>query len=67
MMKNIKEELARDISGLLNILGIDEVPMGVYYTDVEPSEGISPKLQAPVSREAEEKGALDWESIQKNL
>ncbi len=66
-MKNIKEELARDISGLLNILGIDEVPMGVYYTDIEPSEGISPKPQAPVSREAEEKGELDWESIQKNF
>jgi hypothetical protein len=41
---------------LLEVLGLDEPPMGVFYTDVEPEGGVSPKAQTPVSREAEEKG-----------
>ena len=52
---------------LLEALGLDEAPMGVFYTDEEPKVGVSPKAQAPVSREAEEKGEVDWLGVQENF
>ena len=52
---------------LLEVLGLDEPPMGVFYTDVEPEGGVSPKAQTPVSREAEEKGEVDWMAVQQNF
>jgi uncharacterized protein (DUF169 family) len=55
------------MDSLLEVLGLDEPPMGVFYTDVEPKEGVSPKAQAPVSREAEEKGEVDWLAVQENF
>jgi hypothetical protein len=27
----------------LDILGLDEVPMGIFYTDTKPTDGFSPK------------------------
>ena len=47
-----------DLEGFLDILGLDEAPMGVCYSDTEPEGGLSPKPQTPVSREAEEKGEV---------
>ncbi len=52
---------------LLEVLGLDEPPMGVFYTDEEPKDGLSPKAQTPVSREAEEKGEVDWMAVQENF
>ena len=52
---------------LLEVLGLDESPMGVFYTDLEPEGGVSPKAQTPVSREAEEKGEVDWMAVQENF
>ncbi len=55
------------MNSLLEVLGLDEQPMGVFYTDVKPEEGVSPKAQTPVSREAEEKGEVDWMAVQENF
>ncbi len=55
------------MNSLLEVLGLDEPPMGVFYTDVKPEEGVSPKAQTPVSREAEEKGEVDWMAVQENF
>jgi uncharacterized protein (DUF169 family) len=52
---------------LIDVLGLDEEPMGVYYTDTEPTDGVSPKPQKPVSREAEEKGEIDWNAVLENF
>ena len=54
------------LADFLSALGLDEEPMGVIWTDEEPPNCISPKAQKPVSREAEEKGEIDWASIQEN-
>ena len=35
----------------LEILGLDEVPMGVFYTDKEPADGFSPKSNDLPTRE----------------
>ncbi len=55
------------MNNLLEVLGLDEPPMGVFYTDVEPEGGVSPEAQTPVSREAEEKGEVDWVAVQENF
>jgi len=55
------------MDSLLKVLGLDEPPMGVFYTEVEPKEGVSPKAQTPVSREAEEKGEVDWLAVRENF
>ncbi len=58
------EERYRDkLGALLEALGLPEEPMGVYYTDVEPSGGVSPASQKPISRSAEQKGEIDWKTV----
>lgn len=55
------------MASLLEVLGLDEAPMGVFYADAEPKEGVSPKAQPPVSREAEERGEVDWLAVRENF
>lgn len=45
---------------LLELLGHDEMPFGVHYTDVKPEDGFGPKLGELISREREEAGLIDW-------
>ncbi len=62
------EEHYRDkLGSLLDVLGLAEEPMGVYYTDSEPSDGIAPISQQPISRLAEEKGEIDWKTLFTNF
>ena len=51
------------LAEFMDIVGLDEPPMGVFYTDKKPSQGVSPKPQKPISREAEEKGEVDFEAV----
>jgi len=53
----------KSLAEFMEIVGLDEAPMGVFYTDQKPENGVSPKPQVPISREAEEKGEVDWDSI----
>lgn len=46
---------------LLDLLGHDEEPLGLYYTDTKPEGGFGPKAGVIYSRKAEEKNAIDWE------
>jgi len=55
------------LDGFLEVLGLDEAPMGVFYSDREPEGGVSPKPQIPVSRQAEEKGEVDWMAVMGNF
>ncbi len=52
-----------DLQDFLDILGIDEEPFGVFYTDKEPLSGFKPKRQKPVTRELEMQGKVEWDSI----
>jgi hypothetical protein len=38
-------------AGSLQILGMDEEPMGIFYTDEKPAEGFSPKPSDLPTRE----------------
>lgn len=44
---------------LLELLGHDETPLGVHYTDTRP-EGFGPKPGELFTREREAAGAIDW-------
>ena len=47
----------------LDILGLDEVPMGVFYTDKAPTDGFSPKPNDLPTREKEIKNEIDWQGV----
>lgn len=49
-----------DTQRLLNLLGHDEEPFGVYYSDVKPEGGFGPKPGEIFSREREAAGRIDW-------
>ena len=34
-----------DLGGLMKVLGLDEEPMGMFYTDKDPGEAFSPRPQ----------------------
>ena len=51
------------IEGFLEAAGLDEEPLGMFYTDRQPETGFSPKPGALPSAEAEARGAIDWGSL----
>lgn len=48
---------------LLETIGLDEEPMGIFYTDTKPVEGLSPEPMGLPTREKEMKGEIDWQTI----
>ena len=58
-----KKVNASDVKDFLEALGLDEEPMGMYYTDVEPEEGISPKSLLLPTIEMEARGEVDWAAL----
>jgi uncharacterized protein (DUF169 family) len=51
------------LTGFLEILGIDEDPMGIFYTDQKPEEGFSPSEGQLPTREKEIKNEINWEEV----
>ena len=41
------------LSELLESLGLTEEPYGIFYTDIEPTEGFVPAVGEPLSLELE--------------
>jgi len=56
-MLDIKEKTQR----LLELLGHDEEPFGVHYSDIKPEDGFGPKPGEIFSRERESAGQIDWQ------
>lgn len=54
---------AQQVAGLLEVLGLTEEPLGMFYTDSKPGKGFSPKPATLPSAEAESRGAIDWGSL----
>ncbi len=48
---------------LLNYLGLDEEPLGVYYDNKKPEPGYGPKPGPPLSRELEAEGKVDFQEV----
>lgn len=52
-----------DLGAFLDILGLSEEPVGIFFTDDQPVEGSSPKPMALPSREREINNEIDWQSV----
>jgi uncharacterized protein (DUF169 family) len=47
----------------LQLLGLTEDPLGIFFTDQEPKTGFSPKPMDPPTREKEIENSIDWQTI----
>ena len=51
------------LAGLLEKLGLDEEPFGMFYTDTEPAEGFAPKPAPLPTKEDEDAGNIDFGAV----
>jgi hypothetical protein len=51
------------LSRFLDTLGLDEPPMGLFYTDTKPKKGFSPGPATLPTREREERNEIDWQQV----
>jgi len=59
----MNQEMMKNLLRFLNILRIEEEPMGIFYTDEEPVEGFSPKPMSLPTRKKEMQNEIDWQTI----
>ena len=60
------DQLKSQTEALLQMLGHDEEPLGVFYSDTKP-DGHGPKETTPISVEAEKRGEIDFRNIFANF
>ena len=53
----------KPLRSLLDRLGLDEIPMGVFYTDTKPAEALTPKPGDLPTRDKEMQNAIDWQDV----
>lgn len=56
-------ELLKKMAAFLELMGLEEEPMGLFYTDQEPSDGFSPKPNELPTREKEMNNQIDWQKV----
>jgi uncharacterized protein (DUF169 family) len=56
-------QLLKVVPEFLTVLGLNEEPMGLFYTDEKPTEGFSPKPIELPTREKELKNEIDWQAV----
>ena len=59
----MKQQLLELLPQFREILGLDEDPMGIFYTDEKPAEGFTPKPLDLPTREKEIKDEIDWQTV----
>lgn len=57
------EQTMKALPKFLEVLGLDEAPMGIFYTDEKPAQGFSPKPLDLPTREKEMKNEIDWQKV----
>lgn len=57
------EEKWKGLPLFLEVLGYDEEPMGIFFTDEEPAEGLTPSPLDLPTKEKEQNGEIDWQSL----
>ena len=56
-------EISEKLKSFMEAIGIDEEPMGLFYTEDRPSKGFAPKAQMAIERLPEESdGGVNWSS-----
>ncbi|MFZ7113580.1 MAG: DUF169 domain-containing protein [Desulfatiglandales bacterium] len=56
-------EIIESLPRFIETLGMDESPMGIYYTDEPPLEGATPKPGDLPTREREIDNLIDWQAV----
>jgi uncharacterized protein (DUF169 family) len=56
-------QIMKALPQFLETLGLDEEPMGVFYTDEKPADGFSPKTIDLPTREKEMKNEINWQEV----
>ncbi|MDD2558965.1 MAG: DUF169 domain-containing protein [Desulfuromonas sp.] len=63
----MNQEIIKLFPKLSEILGLDEEPMGIFFSDEKPAEGYSPKAAVTPTREREIRQEIDWQEIFKQF
>jgi uncharacterized protein (DUF169 family) len=56
------ELVEKNLPEFLELLGLTEPPMALFWTDEDP-EGFAPDPGLPPTREREERGEIDWQEV----
>ncbi len=56
----ITDDFRNNLKRFLDTLGLEEEPMGLYYTDKKPDTGFCPKRQVSVANKEESGGEINW-------
>ena len=63
----IVQSILEETKAFLEHLGLSEEPFGVYYDDAKPENAFGPKPGAPISRELEDQGKVDMQTVFKQF
>jgi uncharacterized protein (DUF169 family) len=60
-------DIQAEVPGFLEILGLTEEPMGMFYSPLEPADGFSPQSATLPNVDLEARGEVDWEATWANF
>jgi len=60
---HMEDKVAAGIPDFLDILGLNEEPMGMFFTDTKPESGYSPKHCDMPTREKEINNEVNWKEV----
>jgi uncharacterized protein (DUF169 family) len=63
----ILPDILPEVKDFLEILGLTEEPLGLFYTPKEPVGGFAPQPSVLPTREMETRGEVDWEATFSNF
>ena len=56
-------KIVSELHNLLDTLGLEESPIGVFYSDRPPAEAYAPKPGELPTKEKEMQGSIDWQGV----
>ena len=59
----MNQEILNSLPKFLEVLRLDEEPLGILFTDEKPADGLSPKPIDLPTREKEIKNEIDWQAV----
>lgn len=59
----MEKDILKRLPEFLDVLGLDEDPMGIFFTDDKPPEGFSPESTDLPTREKEIKNEINWQEV----
>lgn len=63
----MEKDMLAALPDFLNVLGLNEAPLGLYFSDLEPDTGYYPDPMELPTREKERQNAVDWARIFSNF